>query len=83
MLNNIHKLYIVIIFTLITSTYIIARPPKPNPNFVWIPKHRIPMGVIIPGHWEYRGKKHKKNSHIKRHYKKYRHRRGGFRGVRR
>ena len=59
-----------------------ARPPKPNPNFVWIPKHRIQMGVIIPGHWEYKGKKHKKSSSKKRHHKKYKSMIGGFRGRR-
>ena len=84
MLKNINKIYIVFISILITSIYIMARPPRPNPDFVWIPKHRIQMGVIIPGHWEYRGKKIDKKRKIYRGYKKrhdrvYRDRIGGFR----
>ncbi len=84
MLNNINSLSVVIMFTLITSIYTLARPPRPNPNFVWVPKHRIQMGVIIPGHWEYRGKKkHKRKKSYKknRDYRKYIDRRGGFKGV--
>ncbi len=32
-----------------------ARPPKPGPNFVWVPRHRAPNGVMIRGHWKYIG----------------------------
>jgi len=32
-----------------------ARPPKPGPNSIWVPKHRNANGRIIPGHWKYVG----------------------------
>ena len=32
-----------------------ARPPKPGPNFVWVPPHTTPDGVFIRGHWKYAG----------------------------
>ena len=71
MLNNINKLYIVIIFTIISSISIMAIPPRPNSDFVWIPKHRIKIGVIIPGHWEYRGRRrYKKKIYRHRKYRK-------------
>ncbi len=30
-----------------------ARPPKPGPNFVWIPARTGPNGGVLPGYWKY------------------------------
>ena len=33
-----------------------ARPPKPGPDYVWVPEHRNPSGKLIPGHWKHTAK---------------------------
>ncbi len=38
---------------------VVARPARPGPNFVWVSPRTVAAGVVIPGHWVYRGKPHK------------------------
>lgn len=46
-----------------------ARPPKPGPDFVWVPRHTLPNGVVIRGHWDYRGPENRDRSWVKGHYR--------------
>jgi len=32
-----------------------GRPARPGPNFVWVPAHSSPEGVVVPGHWKATG----------------------------
>ncbi len=48
-------LTLVMVLSLAVAGCACARPPKPGPNFVWVPRHRAPDGRIIPGHWKYIG----------------------------
>jgi hypothetical protein len=65
MLNFVKKTVVVLILILFSSNHIIARPPKPGPDFVWVGKRTTLLGIVIPAHWKYKGKK-------KRHHKKRR-----------
>ena len=49
-----------------------ARPPKPGPHFVWVPKHIGPNGKVIPGHWKYVGPPLPAGKHwVPGHFNKY------------
>ena len=45
------------------------RPPKPGPDFVWVPRHTNPNGVVIHGHWEDRGPAQDRRVWVKGHYR--------------
>ena len=78
MFNFIKRIMIVLILISFSFEFIVARPPKPGPNFVWVSQHKTPLGIIIPAHWKYKGKKKiKKRGHkaLKKHYRK------GFKGF--
>ena len=47
----------VIMFVLVSGILLLvipsaqARPPKPGPNYVWVPAHVTNDGYATPGHW--------------------------------
>ena len=47
----------VIMFVLVSGILLVAtpsaqaRPPKPGPNYVWVPAHITKAGHATPGHW--------------------------------
>lgn len=47
-----------------------GRPPKPGPNFVWIKGWVTESGVLIKGHWKYKGPPMKARVWVPGHYKK-------------
>jgi hypothetical protein len=64
MFNFIKKIILALTLLLFSCEYIMARPPKPGPNFIWVKKYTTPLGITIPAHWKYRGKKkHKRRIH--------------------
>ena len=46
-----------------------AKPPKPGPNFVWVPAHKNTFGKPVPGHWKHTGPKHKHKVWVEGHHK--------------
>ncbi len=42
-------------FLISITTLSLARPPRPGPNYVWVPPHVNVHGVFIKGHWKYIG----------------------------
>jgi len=71
MFNFIRKTVIILILISINLGVIIAKPPKPGPNFVWVPKYKTPIGIVIPAHWKHKGKKKVSKKKYKKHYKTY------------
>ncbi len=57
MFNFIKRFIIVLILVLFSFEFIMAKPPKPGADFVWIPQYKTPLGIVIPAHWKYKGKK--------------------------
>ena len=45
-----------------------AKPPKPGPNFVWVPTYTTPGCVIVPGHWKYEGPFNEGKEWVPGHY---------------
>jgi hypothetical protein len=45
-----------------------ARPPKPGPDFVWVPPHTTPGGVLIQGYWRYDGPAQSGRTWVPGHY---------------
>ena len=43
-------------------------PVHHGPNFVWVAPRTTPGGVVIPGHWVYRGKPYKNKVWVPGHY---------------
>ncbi len=47
---------------------VVARPARPGPGFVWVAPRTVPGGVIVPGHWAYRGKPYRNKAWVPGHY---------------
>jgi hypothetical protein len=45
----------------------LAKPPKPGSKFFWLEQHTNPLGITVPGHWEYVGKPQKNRVWIPGH----------------
>lgn len=48
---------------------VVARPAKPGPGFVWVPARTTPAGILIRGHWVYRGPAQRDRTWIPGHYR--------------
>ena len=46
-----------------------AKPPRPGPNYVWVPKHIKQNGVVIKGHWKHKSKIKKQRVWVPAHIK--------------
>lgn len=49
---------------------VVARPAKPGPGFVWVPAHTTPRGVLIRGHWVYKGPVQHGRTWVPGHYRR-------------
>jgi hypothetical protein len=45
-----------------------TRPPKPGPNFIWVPTYTTPDGTVVPGHWKYDGTVQEGKEWVPGHY---------------
>ena len=57
----------VFLFMPFVSSCAHARPPKPGPNFVWVAPHRTADGMMVEGHWKYKGPERPGNAWVPRH----------------
>ncbi len=48
-------------------------PASPGPNFVWIGPRTTPGGIVIPGHWVYKGTPYKNKVWVPGHYNRHGH----------
>ena len=64
------KVFLVVCITIIPFIFSScghARPPKPGPNFIWINAHTAPDGIVISGHWKYKGPVKRGKAWVPRH----------------
>lgn len=45
-----------------------ARPPKPGPHFIWVPKHVNKFGKPVPGYWKHTGPRERNRVWFNGHY---------------
>ena len=62
------KVVITGLILLLSAGSLMAKPPKPGNDFVWVVKYRTPSGTVILGHWKYVGKPRPGHIWIPGHY---------------
>jgi len=63
-------LLLCLLITLPLESCVVARPVavQPGPNFVWVAPRTFSGGVVVPGHWVYKGKPRKNKVWVPGHY---------------
>ncbi len=50
---------------------VVSRPVRPGPNYIWMAPRTTHSGVVIPGHWIYKGKPYKNKVWVPGHHNRY------------